>query len=107
MMHVTVHFKASGLTVQDVSDQNLGYDLVVTDAQGTLLHKIEVKGTSTQTPGFFLTRNERACSKREATWRLAVVTDALVKAEQTFYTAEEMEQSFDFDVLVWRCDLTS
>jgi hypothetical protein len=106
MTHMAHHFEASGLVVQDVSDQNLGYDLEVTDAKGTSVHKVEVKGTSAQTPGFFLTRNERACSERESTWRLAVVTDALGAAKHQVYTPEDMEASFAFDALVWRCDPT-
>ena len=103
---MTAHFEGMGLRVHDVSDQNLGYDIEVTDAHGVSMHKVEVKGTSAQTPGFFLTRNERACSVRESTWRLAVVTDALGSAKHQTYTPKDMEESFEFDALVWRCDPT-
>jgi hypothetical protein len=104
MAHMTAHYESMDLRVHDVSDQNLGYDLEVTDARGASMHKVEVKGTSAQTPGFFLTLNERACSTREPTWCLAVVTDALGAAKHQVYTPEDMEKSFAFEALVWRCD---
>jgi hypothetical protein len=105
MEHMTREFESQRMTVKDVSDRNLGYDLEVTDEQGACLHKVEVKGTSALTPCFFLTRNERACARRESTWLLAVVIDALVEAKHRVYTPQDMEQSFEFEALVWRCDL--
>jgi hypothetical protein len=99
---MTTYFVGTGLRVHDASDLNLGYDLEVTDAHGVSVHKVEVKGTSAQTPGSFLTRNERACSMREPTWRLAVVTDALGLAKSRVYTPKDMEELFEFDALVWR-----
>lgn len=39
----------------------------------------------------------------EYAW-VAVVTDALGAAKHQVYTPEDMEKSFAFEALVWRCD---
>ena len=102
---MTVFYEAQGLVVHDVSDDNLGYDLRVEDADGVLLHLVEVKGTSMLSEGFFISRNERRCSEREPTWCLAIVTSALTAPAERVYSASEMEQFFSFEPLAWRCDV--
>jgi hypothetical protein len=101
---VTEWFEGQRFKVRDVSPDNLGYDLVVSDATGRAVRHVEVKGTSSVTEGFFLTRNERKCSVALATWRLAVVTSALDDPDLKIYSAEDMEDTFRFEPLAWRCD---
>lgn len=105
MAHMTMFYEAQGLVVHDVSDENLGYDLRVEDANGVPLHLVEVKGTSKLAEGFFISRNERRCSEREQTWCLAIVTSALTAPAERVYSASEMEQLFSFEPLAWRCDV--
>lgn len=105
MEHMRAFYEAQELVVDDVSDDNLGYDLLVKDAASAPVHRVEVKGTSLLAEGFFISRNERRCAVREPTWRLAVVTNALTAPAESIYSASEMEALFSFDPLVWRCDL--
>lgn len=99
-------FFSQGFVPQDVSSENRGYDIDVKDAAGLSKIHVEVKGTASDSPGFFLTRNERACAASDSLWELAVVTSALggdPRIER--YTAKEMERCFVFQALAWRCDL--
>jgi hypothetical protein len=100
---VTAEYRRRGLRVEDVGHQNLGYDLKVFNGERESYH-VEVKGTASPREGFFLTRNERRCSSKLPTWRLAIVTNALSDPYLQIYTAAQMEEAFDFDALVWRCD---
>lgn len=100
---VTAEYCRRGLRVEDVGHQNLGYDLKVFNGERESYH-VEVKGTASSREGFFLTRNERRCSEKLPTWYLAIVTNALSDPYLQIYTAAQMEDAFDFDALVWRCD---
>ncbi len=104
MAHMTTFYEAQSLVVHDVSDKNLGYDLRVEDAVSIPRHLVEVKGTSTLTEGFFISRNERRCADREPAWCLAIVTSALTAPVERIYSASEVEELFSFEPLVWRCD---
>lgn len=101
--HVKDHYRKLGLKVEDVSPQNLGYDLVVSDQAGHPMQRIEVKGTSMDTQGFFLTRNEFKQGHALPTWRLAIVTSALTQPQLDVLTVQEMDTRFGFEPLVWRC----
>lgn len=47
-------YVGQGLRPQDVSTENRGYDLDVKDAEGSSIFHVEVKGTASSVPGFFL-----------------------------------------------------
>lgn len=98
-------FRELGLNPQDVSKKNLGYDLDVLDATGASVHHVEVKGTASGVPGFFLTRNEWSKGATDDLWELAVVTDALGDCQVERYSWLEVERYFGREPLVWRCDL--
>lgn len=102
--HMTTAYRRRGLVVYDVSKDNLGYDLRAEDALGTSVQLVEVKGTSMLAEGFFISRNERTCARREPAWCLAVVTNALTAPVERIYSASDMEELFRFEPLVWRCD---
>lgn len=103
--HMMAHFRTLGLTPESVESENRGYDIDVKDASGNSVHLVEVKGTSAPAPGFFLTANELACSEREASWRLAVVTSALSAPDHQIYDSARMMAAFAFKPLAWRCDV--
>lgn len=105
MAKVTQEYESQGFTVQDVSPDNLGYDLEVRDGTGNPVFHVEVKGTSSETPGFFLTRNEFKRSRAMDSWRLAIVTSALSQPRMQVLTVQEMEDGYGFEPLAWRCDL--
>ena len=100
MGYVMRHFKGYGYNAEDVTAQNLGYDIEVSNAKGATLLRVAVKGTSAGVPGFRLTDDERACSTREPLWRLLVVADALGPvAQHKIYKPSEMEQAPGFETL--------
>ena len=100
MGYVMRHFKGYGYNAEDVTGQNLGYDIEVSNAKGATLLRVAVKGTSAGVPGFRLTDDERACSTREPLWRLLVVADALGPvAQHKIYKPSEMEQAPGFETL--------
>lgn len=105
MAKMMVIFFEEGLTPVDVSKFNLGYDIDVLDADGRSILHVEVKGTASDAPGFFLTRNEWSKAKTDPLWELAVVTSALTECHVERYVRREVEKYFGFDALVWRCDL--
>lgn len=100
MGYVMRHFKGYGYNAEDVTGQNLGYDIEVSNAKGAALLKVAVKGTSAGLPSFQLTSEERAGSTREPLWRLLVVADALGPvAQHKIYKPSEMEQAPGFETL--------
>lgn len=105
MEYMKRFYVEQGLVPLDVSDKNLGYDLRVEDGTGATVHLVEVKGTSMDAEGFFISRNERRCAHRESKWCLAVVTEALSSPTARVYSAPEMEERFGFEPLAWRCDI--
>lgn len=97
--YVMRHFTGYGYTAENVSPRNLGYDIEVSNAKGTLL-KVVVKGTTAGIPKFQLTSDERACSTREPLWRLLVVADVLTPAVQhKIYKSSEMDQALGLEAL--------
>ena len=100
MGYVMRHFKGYGYNAEDVTAQNLGYDIEVSNAKGATLLRVVVKGTATGLPAFQLTDEERAGSAREPLWRLLVVSDALgPTAQHKIYQASEMAQAPGFDTV--------
>ncbi len=80
--HLTRHFAGYGYPTENVTAQNLGYDIAVSDKKGATLLQLAVRGTSADHAGFALSAQERACAERADTWRLAVVADAAGAAPQ-------------------------
>ncbi|MBA2960531.1 MULTISPECIES: DUF3883 domain-containing protein [Ramlibacter] len=103
MAVATKYYRARGFTVEDVSPENLGYDLVVRGASGGAVTYVEVKGTSMYTQAFFLTRNELKAATSLSAWHLALVTSALTVPEMEVLTAKEALDRFGMDPLVWHC----
>ncbi|SCG34818.1 protein NO VEIN domain-containing protein [Micromonospora humi] len=87
MKAVTRHYKRDGWRVQDVSKQNLGWDLACTAPDGEV-HRVEVKAVSGLVPKILLTRNEERAARENPGWRLAVVTKALVDPTLHFFDAD-------------------
>jgi len=100
MDYVLRHFRGYGYKAEDLTGQNIGYDIEVSNAKGATLLKITVKGTSNATPGFQLSSEESACSAREPLWRLLVVSDAGgPTAQHKIYKPSEMSQAPGFQSL--------
>ena len=92
--HLSRHFAGYGYKAAQVSSQQLGYDIEVTDKKGATLLKLAVKGVAAGTPGFQLTGEERACAQRGDPWRLAVVSDVPGPAAQhKLYKASELDSA--------------
>jgi hypothetical protein len=77
MSCVVADYTAAGYVVEDVSDQNLGWDLEASTSSEFV--PIEVKGCSGPEPSFFLTSNELRAAEEEPGWVVAIVTRALVE----------------------------
>ena len=90
-----------GFKVTDCQRNNCGYDLEAESSSGDLL--VEVKGTNSSEPRFFLSRNEFRSSQKEVNWRLFTVCNARTKPVLHEYTAEQLHQQFAFDALAWEC----
>ncbi|MGC4888076.1 protein NO VEIN domain-containing protein [Micromonospora sp. DT227] len=100
MKAVTRHYKRGGWRVQDVSKQNLGWDLACSAPNGEV-HQVEVKGVSGLVPKVLLTRNEERAAREKSGWRLAVVTKALIEPTLHFFDADttiRAAESFLFEV---------
>lgn len=79
--------------IQDRQADRCGYDLLATHKISRDQLYVEVKGTSTERPGFFLTPKELAAS-HSPKWRLAVVTNALTRPGYRMFSGGEMLQTF-------------
>ena len=100
---VTAELNKKGFVVEDRQRENCGYDLLAISPKEIL--KVEVKGTDSEIPRFFITRNERASAAVDPEWRLAIVTAARRAPVIHFLTAPEAEKLFLFDALAWECTL--
>lgn len=101
---VTNSYEEKGYLVIDRQKENVGYDLEALKGKTKL--KLEVKGTDSDQPRFFISRNEMKCSKTDAAWRLVVVTQARKSPILQAYTSDEMNSLFNLDVLAWECTLS-
>lgn len=75
MKTVRARYEDDGYAVEDVSMQNVGFDLLARNGEGEA--HIEVKGVSGSLPRFQLTVNEFEVAQIDDEWVLAVVTEAL------------------------------
>lgn len=86
--------------VTDRQKDNCGYDLLARDRKtGDELH-VEVKGTSSTTMHFYLTRGEYRYMQTPQ-WRLLMVTEALTKPQLTLLTHREVKKTFDLEAFAW------
>lgn len=98
---VIKYYKAKGYTYERVTHLPCGHDFVFTNG-GLVLH-VEVKGTASSSPQFFLTRNEHAKGlQSNPAWRLAMVTSALSATPDIIeYDAAELNRAFDLEPYVY------
>ena len=80
--YILRHFGGYGYLAEDVSSQDLGYDVEVKDKKGALLLRVCVRGAAVGTPIRELTAKEQASCAGEKLWRLIVVADPLTGAAQ-------------------------
>ena len=92
---VIAHYEGKRFKTQRVTHLPCGYDFVFSKGK-TELH-VEVKGTSSDAPQFFLTRNEHEKGMRSnPAWRLAMVTSALAGTPKVdVYEAKDLAKAFD------------
>jgi hypothetical protein len=102
MRVVTEDYEARGWKVEDVSLQNVGWDLTCRKSRDK--HLVEVKGRSIRKPVVLLTPNELRAAREDPGWCLAVVTDALNRPVLAMYDAAEAVEAAQ--PLVYRIDLT-
>ena len=90
-----------GYAVTDHQAASKGYDLVAIKGSQRLC--VEVKGTDSSVPRFFLTRNEYRCSQELKGWQLRVVTEARNAPQQHAFSASEMVKVFSLNPMAWEC----
>ncbi|OYZ14132.1 MAG: hypothetical protein B7Y35_10090 [Sphingomonadales bacterium 28-64-96] len=98
---VIKHYEGLGFVTKRVTHLPCGYDFLF--SKGKTEWHVEVKGTASATPQFFLTRNEHAKGlQANPLWRLAMVTSALSdKPTITQYDAAELRRAFDLEPYVF------
>ena len=98
---VIAHYKNKGFKPHRVTHLPCGYDFVFSKGK-TELH-VEIKGTSSGVPQFFLTRNEHGKGMRSnPAWRLAMVTSALADTPKVdIYKARDLSKAFDIEPYVF------
>jgi hypothetical protein len=98
---VTKILKERGFVINNVERDNLGYDLSAVKSSTVL--QVEVKGTDSPQPRFFVTRNEARAADQHEEWKLFVVCQARSAPVLHEYTVEEMRRTFAFEPLAWEC----
>lgn len=98
---VVEYYKNKGYAYERVTHLPCGYDFVFTN--GKSVRHVEVKGTSSSTPQFFITRNEYGKGlQSNPAWRLVMVTSALSETPSiTVYNARELRKAFDLEPYVY------
>ncbi|MFT3820147.1 MAG: DUF3883 domain-containing protein [Rubrivivax sp.] len=99
--YVIRHLESFGYKWHDRQKDRCGYDVLATRDNEILY--IEVKGTDSSVPRFFITRRERIFSQGHTNWQLWVVCQARSLPKLLRFSASDMEQMFDFDALAWEC----
>jgi hypothetical protein len=88
------HMLKTQYDIQDRQPDRCGYDLLATSRDSSVQLCVEVKGTSRERPGFFMTPKELAASQSRK-WRLALVTNALTTPKCQLLSKREMVRRFD------------
>ncbi len=99
---VIKYYESKGYSHRRVTDLPCGHDFRFTKGKTTL--NVEVKGTSSPNPQFYLTRNEHDKGlMSDQFWRLAMVTNALSDELRrvTIYSSEELDKVFDLEPYVY------
>lgn len=88
-------YKGKGYKCTNMTKIKCGFDFLF--SKGSRSVHVEVKGTSGETAGFFLTRNEHdAGYESDPAWRLAMVTQALSdKPLVQIFDAKDLRETFD------------
>lgn len=97
-------YEEAGWTVTSVERDRCGFDLYC--VRGAETEHVEVKGVGGSLQAFNITRNEVGQARRDAAWRLVVVTgcDGAERAAHT-YTGPAFLESFELDPLQYRAGL--
>lgn len=96
------HFKNEYL-VEDVTDQNLGYDFRLTHLKDNTEILLEVKGTCSDREAFFLTRNEHLAMQDFDNFRLFLATSVLsTEPGIKLFSRADIDESFDLKPLSYR-----
>ena len=108
MEFAATYFEARGYTVEDVSrDKKEFCDLIVVKNRAPRKGErltVEVKGTQANRPRFLMSRRERRFMEdpiNEATWRLFMVTSALLNPKPLELTAKETLKLFRLTTFTW------
>ncbi|MBY4606376.1 DUF3883 domain-containing protein [Rhizobium sp. 9T] len=98
---VIAYYRAKGFDYEDCTKINCGYDFLF--SKGPEAIHVEVKGTASDTPAFFLTRNEHDTGYlNDPQWRLAMVTGALsAKPKLIVFDAMQLKKAFDLTPLIF------
>ena len=82
---------------RDCQLDRCGYDLLVT--RGNKMHQVEVKGVSGPIPGFVLTPGELKFARKNESFRLIIVTNALDRKlrDLAIFTPKEMLARFNLE----------
>lgn len=98
---VITHYEKKGFTCKRMTHLPCGYDFSFT--KGEEERHIEVKGTSSSTPQFFLTRKEHLKGMQSnSKWRLAMVTSALSESPNLIeYTTRDLKRVFELEPYVY------
>ncbi|AMS40138.1 protein NO VEIN domain-containing protein [Aminobacter aminovorans] len=98
---VIAYYSKKKYRCTDVTKVKCGYDFLF--QRGEVALRVEVKGTSSENAGFFLTRNEHdAGLNMDPTWRLAMVTRALSgEPNVQIFDAKQLRNAFDLTPYVY------
>lgn len=91
---VSTHYRRLGWSVEDVSQENRGYDLLCS-RKSDILH-VEVKGTSGSDHSFPITAAEKRAWETDRRFVLALVTDAVNSPTPHLYEGQEAIKRFEF-----------
>ena len=98
--------KFSGWHVEDVSEENLGYDLRC--SRGSETRHVEVTGVKGGQEEFIITRNELQTSETDPDFVLAVVTRARTEVPSLReYSGPAMREHFGFTPIAFRAQIQS
>ncbi|MBI1729498.1 DUF3883 domain-containing protein [Candidatus Acetothermia bacterium] len=98
---VTEKYKSGGWVVKSVEEMNCGYDLLC--KKGSKEEHLEVKGTQGEHETFTITENELRCAKRDPSFFLWVVTEALSPDPKPYkYTRDEFLRVFHLKATEYR-----
>jgi hypothetical protein len=98
---VIAYYEKRGFEFDNCTKLNCGYDFRFYKSSSEL--HVEIKGTSSELAGFFLTRNEHAAGfESNPAWRLAMVTRALsTQPRVSIFSARQLRKAFELTPYVF------